>query len=95
VVALALSVCGVPREIILEDYCNSEMYLLPVMAEIIMENRRKGLGEHFDGTPREVMKSTLEYIDERWGSVADFLNSACSFSFVEQCSLCRLLVESK
>jgi hypothetical protein len=96
VVALILSVCGVERELIIEDYAQSESYLQEdnIMAEIIEENRARGLNEKFDGSPKEVMQEILNFIDEKWGSVSKYLNDACQVSYVEQHYLRRLLALS-
>lgn len=84
--------CGVDRETIIENYAASELHLVDVMSDIIKENRSKGLDSQFDGTPREVMRDVLSYIDATWGSVGAYLNSMCSFSFVEQVYMRKLLV---
>ncbi len=51
--ALVLSVCGVEREEIIENYYLSEVYLRFIGAEIRREGEAKGLGPEFDLTPRE------------------------------------------
>jgi len=92
VVALLLSVCGVDRETIIENYAESEVHLRYVMEEIMRENRTMGLDSQFDGTPRQVMREALAFLDCRWGSVSAYLNDECGFSFVEQMYLRKLLI---
>ncbi len=95
IVALILACCGVDNDTIVENYHESELYLQEVMDEIIVDNRSKGLNERFDGTPKQVMREVLQFIETTWGSVPKFLNNECSFSFVEQHYLKNLLLLPK
>lgn len=52
IAALIQSVCGVSEEEILDSYADSETYLAPVLELIAEEDRKRGLSEEFDGTPR-------------------------------------------
>ncbi|KAL6040642.1 Tyrosine-protein phosphatase [Balamuthia mandrillaris] len=93
VAALLLSICEVEREVIVEDYYLSEVFLSFVMEEIVQDNREKGLCEKFDGTPKEFMHELLDWIDDEWGSVRTFLHSACGFTYSEQDVLRNVLLE--
>jgi len=93
VAAMILSICGVEREDIVEDYHLSEKMLEPVMHLIAKEDRAKGLSEEFDGTPRRVMEGTLDFIHEYWGSVPEYL-ATIGFGFNQQERLRRNLMEA-
>ncbi|MFF5993033.1 tyrosine-protein phosphatase [Prauserella flavalba] len=79
VVALALSVAGVAPEVIAEDYALTSRYLgAEFLADI--ERRIAALGlpqqhvrDHAIACPPELILSTLERVNERHGSVAEFL----------------------
>lgn len=51
----------------------------------------KGLDSSFDGTPREVMHETLAFINDKWGSIAEYLDEI-GFSIKEQRQLASVLV---
>jgi protein-tyrosine phosphatase len=59
IAALIQSVCGVGEEEILDSYAASETYLAPVLQLIAEEDRKRGLSEEFDGTPRCVSPSCV------------------------------------
>lgn len=73
IAALIQSVCGVSEEEILDSYADSETYLAPVLELIAEEDRKRGLSEEFDGTPRHAMEKTFEYIKESYGDVRGYL----------------------
>ncbi|KAL6063690.1 Tyrosine/serine protein phosphatase [Balamuthia mandrillaris] len=74
ITALLLALCGVPEELILLNYHRSEWLLQPVHHLIAAENQKKGL-EGFDGTPPEVMKGVLQFVEDEWGGVPQYLTS--------------------
>ena len=76
----------------MENYHASEKYLDSVMPLIVDENRVKGLSRLFDGTPKNVMVDTLDFIKEKWGSVHDYLDDI-GFSYEEQKQLVTLLTK--
>lgn len=89
--ALVLACCGVSEEEIVQNYQESEKYLTPVMDRIQEENALKGLDSSFDGTPREVMQETLAFINDKWGSIAEYLDEI-GFTFEDQRQLASVLV---
>lgn len=52
IAALIQSVCGASEDAILDSYAESEKFLSPVLQLIAEEDRKRGLSEEFDGTPR-------------------------------------------
>lgn len=61
------------------------------MKFIEKENKDKAL-VGFDGTPVEVMKRTLKFLQEGWRSVEIYLHSVCGFKFSEQHKLRKALL---
>lgn len=79
IVALLLSLVGVPRHLIVEDYALSSANLEPIHLNWLEEQART-LGYPVErprwmGSLPETMQGTLEYIDGSYGSVAAFLMS--------------------
>jgi hypothetical protein len=75
---------------IVDNYHKSEQYLSPVLHRIKGENAQKGLDPSFDGTPKEVMLETLNFLKEKWGSPREYLTTI-GFTFEEQKQLAALL----
>lgn len=79
VVALLLSIAGVPRDLIIEDYAISSPNLEPMHQRWLAE-QSAALGQPIprprwmDSTP-ETMEGTLEHIDRMYGGVGRFLVS--------------------
>jgi protein tyrosine/serine phosphatase len=79
IVALLLSLVGVPREIIIEDYAMSEIRL-EVPHSAWLEKQIEARGEPME-RPRwmyslpETMQGTLEYLDKEYGGPAGYLGS--------------------
>ncbi len=77
--ALLLHVAGVPHEEIGRDYALSGPNLAPVrrrqLAEITDDAVRKRLEKLFE-TPADAMVRVLSVLDERYGSVDDYLRAA-------------------
>lgn len=93
--ALLLSCLGVPRDIIVEDYHETEIHLAPSMEAISRYFNKIGLtNREFIMAPKEVMQRLLEYIDNQYGSTSKYLNSI-GFSFDEQKTLFEVLTEER
>ncbi|MFT2815856.1 tyrosine-protein phosphatase [Leifsonia sp. A12D58] len=82
VVALALRAVGVAREVVIADYAVSEQNLKGEwLHEMLALLGRYGIEETpelralMGGTPPDVMAGLLDLIDERYGSVGDYLIS--------------------
>lgn len=100
VVALALRAVGVAREVVIADYAVSEQNLQGEwLHEMLALMARYGIQETpelraiMGGTPPEVMAGLLDLIDERWGSVGDYL-LAQGFTAAELAELDSALVAS-
>jgi protein-tyrosine phosphatase len=80
VVALLLSIAGVPRETIIEDYSLSEAQLEPLHAAWL-EEQRIALGHRID-RPRwmhsrpETMRGVLDFLDRGYGGPEGYLQAA-------------------
>jgi len=82
--ALLLSCLGVPRDLILENFHESEQHLAPTIEQIRGYFCRIGLtNEEFVQAPVHVMRRLLEYLDNKYGSVNNYLDSI-GFSHAEQ-----------
>eukprot|EP01113_Clastostelium_recurvatum_P047777 TRINITY_DN8581_c0_g1_i1.p1 TRINITY_DN8581_c0_g1~~TRINITY_DN8581_c0_g1_i1.p1 ORF type:complete len:413 (-),score=115.93 TRINITY_DN8581_c0_g1_i1:36-1274(-) len=72
--ALVQSCLGVPRDTIISDYHLSEKNLEPNMEKLKKYFNRIGLTkEEFVLAPSAVMTRLLEYLDEKYGSVCNYL----------------------
>ncbi|EGG25023.1 putative protein tyrosine phosphatase [Cavenderia fasciculata] len=84
VTALLLSCLGVPRDVIIEDYAKSEVNLTPFFEQIRRYFSRVGLvKEEFAKAPREVLAGLLNWVDETFGGVPEYLEMI-GFSRQEQ-----------
>jgi len=93
VTALLLSCLGVPRDLILDDYHETEAHLQPSIEGISRYFNKIGLtNPEFVMAPRQVMQRLLEYIDNTYGSVSKYLDKI-GFSFEEQSLLFEVLTE--
>ncbi len=78
-VALLLELLGVARRDVVEDYALTGLYITPLLPEL-MENARL-LGRDMEVHARlmecrpEVMESTLDYLDRRYGGAAGYARS--------------------
>ncbi|XP_074642638.1 uncharacterized protein LOC141899917 [Tubulanus polymorphus] len=74
--ALILSVMGKTKEYIIWDYAVTQEGLKDVMPRVRSEiNERYGLGDDFAYAKAEIMEELLEFIDEKYGSVPQYLNN--------------------
>lgn len=81
IVALLLTLAGVPRETIAADYALSDSYLQPLYAEIldaVPEDQREALAHRLSARP-ETMREVLSYLDRTYGGVREYL-LACGVS---------------
>lgn len=89
--ALLLSCLGVPRDLIIEDYHQTEIHLQPSIESISRYFGRIGLtNPEFVMAPKEVMRRLLEYLDNQYGSIGVYLDSI-GFSFSDQDQLRDIL----
>ncbi|EGC36749.1 hypothetical protein DICPUDRAFT_91774 [Dictyostelium purpureum] len=95
VTALLLSVLGVPRDYIVEDYAKSEVNIAPFMEQIRRYFTRVGLAkEEFVRSHRWTMEGLLSWVDKMYGSVSGYLDNI-GFSCAEQDELRANLIVSK
>jgi protein tyrosine/serine phosphatase len=93
--ALLLSSLGVPRDLILDDYHETEVHLQPSIESISRYFNRIGLtNDEFVRAPREVMQRLLEYLDNTYGSTNLYLESI-GFTPCEQRLLFDVLTEER
>lgn len=81
IVALLLTLAGVPRETIAADYALSDSYLQPLYAEIldaVREDQREALARRLSARP-ETMHEVLSYLDRGYGGAREYL-LACGVS---------------
>lgn len=80
IVALLLSLAGVPRDVIAEDYALSNTYLQPIRdAWVRAQPRTEEEIARFGGwffQPPETMLGLLDYLDKQYGGVEEYLLSA-------------------
>lgn len=95
ITALLLSCLGVPRDLIVEDYHETEIHLEPSVESISTYFNRIGLtNEEFVRAPKEVIARLLEYLDNTYGSTSKYLENI-GFSLEEQKLLFEVLTEEK
>jgi hypothetical protein len=90
VIAILLLAIGISESCVLENYHQSDFYLREIENEIIQDNRKKGLDQNFDFTPEIIMKKTIAFINNTWGSVSHYLEMY-GFSKKEQQNLAEAL----
>jgi len=82
--ALLLSTLGVPRELIIENYHETELHLKDTIESIKAYFNRIGLdNEEFVMAPKHVMERFLAFIDEKYGSVPKYMDSI-GFTYEDQ-----------
>eukprot|EP01111_Echinosteliopsis_oligospora_P011952 TRINITY_DN404_c0_g1_i2.p1 TRINITY_DN404_c0_g1~~TRINITY_DN404_c0_g1_i2.p1 ORF type:complete len:375 (-),score=82.51 TRINITY_DN404_c0_g1_i2:70-1194(-) len=91
--ALLLSCLGVPREIIIEDYHETDSHLASSLPKIQKYFISVGLTkEEFVLAPREIMAKFLEYLDKKYGGPCEYLNQI-GFTFEDQKYVYDMLTE--
>ncbi|ORZ03129.1 protein-tyrosine phosphatase-like protein [Syncephalastrum racemosum] len=73
VCALLLSMAGAPRDVIIRDYAKTQAGLAPIRDGMLKELHEAGLSDDFADAPAQNMISMLEYIDQEYGSVSQYL----------------------
>jgi protein-tyrosine phosphatase len=91
-IALLQSICGVSRRNIIDSYSISAKLLNK--DRIVMEIGKIGLGPEFAESDPVTMEKTFEYIDKKYGSVEEYLQSI-GISRIQQEKLTQLLLHSK
>ena len=87
------SVCGVDRETIINDYQLSDYFLRPIKDIVDAEMTDGGLlPQVMSRTPARALRSTLLFLDQKYGGVPEYLNHI-GFDFEKQAELRNLLVE--
>ncbi|KAH8809649.1 protein-tyrosine phosphatase-like protein [Flagelloscypha sp. PMI_526] len=92
IIALALSICDVPRPRIISDFAITQSALQPHRQDMIQEMAQNGLDESFVDAPPEVLEETLAYIDSNYGSVKDYLTNNVQFDQEMQTRLQQCLI---
>ncbi len=83
--ALLLSVAGVPEDDIIADYCVSQVYMRPVFLELLKllpphrdeqgNEFAPSLDSDFFRTAPENMRTLLTHLNEKYGSVTDYIRA--------------------
>jgi len=95
ITALLLSCLGVKKELIIEDFHETEIHLQPNIPKIKRYFNRIGLTkEEFVMAPKHVMKQLLDYLDDKYGSVSKYLEDI-GFRKDEQQLLFELMTSEK
>lgn len=81
-----LSICGVSKADIAADYCVSQVYLEPVYEKMrsgkldlgappkgAEDSAPQGMGDSFFKTPAEAMLTLINYLEEKYGGVVEYL----------------------
>lgn len=71
--ALVMALAGCDDELIISEYCKSEINLLPIRGEIVNFFANKGIGEHFCGSPPEAIIEMLVHLRNKYGSTEGYL----------------------
>ncbi|KAL1926201.1 hypothetical protein VTP01DRAFT_6066 [Rhizomucor pusillus] len=71
---LLLSIAGVPLEIIVRDYAQTQKGLAPIREKMLQELKEAGLSEEFADAPPQNMRDLLRYIEQTYGSVSKYLD---------------------
>ncbi|PRP80774.1 putative tyrosine protein phosphatase 6 [Planoprotostelium fungivorum] len=74
VCAFALAVCGASDEHIIMDYHRSQKGLDLQRETMVEEMRKNGLSSEFSDAPWEVMRQTLRYVREEYGTIESYLD---------------------
>jgi protein-tyrosine phosphatase len=79
-VALVLGLAGVSTTTIVEDYALSAQYLVgPYLEEARQRAEKNGVSwewfQHQVICPPEFMRTTLQYLDERYGGIAAYVRA--------------------
>ncbi|CAJ0829181.1 12784_t:CDS:2, partial [Entrophospora sp. SA101] len=73
VIAIILSLLGIPDELIIKDYLSSLKHLQPIQSKIVKDLRRMGLPEEFSLVNYEAMKYFLDYVKDEYSSTSNYL----------------------
>lgn len=73
IISLLLSICGVPVDVIAEDYAKTEACMTPALKAL---NTELGLGPEWSEAPAATMTNFLAELTSRYGSVEGYLRSA-------------------
>jgi len=91
--ALLLSCLGVPRELIIEDYHETDAHLAASLPKIQKYFISVGLSkEEFVLAPKQVMADFLDYLDKHYGGPSQYLDKI-GFTFEDQRYLYEMLTE--
>ncbi|KAI9012998.1 protein-tyrosine phosphatase-like protein [Gaertneriomyces semiglobifer] len=93
VVALALSICNVSRDLIIKDYARTNQGLARQRDIMVEEMRKTGLDSTFSDAPPEVLEKTLSYIDTKYGGAVKYLEDL-GFGSEDQARLRACLVQT-
>ncbi|KAI8073826.1 protein-tyrosine phosphatase-like protein [Gongronella butleri] len=75
IVALLLSICGVPEDLIVLDYARTQAGLAPIYDTMLIEVKRNGLSDEFMDASPQNMRGLLEFLKQEYGSVSGYLAS--------------------
>jgi protein tyrosine/serine phosphatase len=89
--ALVLACCDIPRSDILDDYTKSNDLDEVALGGIEKMDSVQGVDTRlFSSAPREALEQTLDYINEKYGNVHDYLDEI-GFSYHFQMELKQLI----
>ncbi|CAG8451519.1 14434_t:CDS:2 [Ambispora leptoticha] len=75
IIALTLSLLGIPDEVIITEYSQSHENLLSLYPKMIKDMGKIGLGEGFAIVDPKAMRQMLEFLHEQYGTASDYLSS--------------------
>jgi hypothetical protein len=73
VIAIVLSLCDVPRPLIIQDYVKTQQGLEAQRDIMVQEMAKTGLDPTFSDAPEEVIVDALDYLDKRYGGAEGYV----------------------
>ncbi|KAI8576275.1 hypothetical protein K450DRAFT_257505 [Umbelopsis ramanniana AG] len=73
VIAIVLSLCDVPRPLIIQDYVKTQKGLEAQREVMVQEMAKTGLDATFSDAPEQVIVDTLKYLDNKYGGAEGYV----------------------
>jgi hypothetical protein len=73
VIAIVLSLCDVPRSLIVRDYVKTQKGLEAQREIMVQEMAKTGLDSTFSDAPEHVIVDTLKYLDNKYGGAVEYV----------------------
>ncbi|ORZ14053.1 protein-tyrosine phosphatase-like protein [Absidia repens] len=81
---LVLAICGVPDEVIVQDYAKTQAGIRPIYSELMKDLQRVGLSEDFiDASPKN-MRGLIDFMKSEYGCLEDYLVKVVGFGLDQQ-----------